>query len=107
MRTLVVAAESGQARSKRANAANGSLKPFRLLLAVAAFCAAPAIAFAECGARPALMCELVNNHLEIFVGRILSRGDEGLEWRMRVVRSYRGSAKGTIVVEVGGRQDFR
>jgi hypothetical protein len=66
----------------------------------------PTRAFAECGPRPVDACELVNNDAEIFVGRILSQGQDALEWRMRVVRSYRGSAKGDVTVEVWSQNDL-
>ena len=77
----------------------------RLFFCCAAFCAAPAIAFGECGPRPVLLCDLVNSDDEIFVGRILPSEGAPLDWRMRVLHSYRGSAKGTIVVQVGSHYD--
>jgi len=77
-----------------------------ILLCLGGLLGIPSLARAECGPRPVNACELVNNDAEIFVGRVLSQAEDALEWRMRVVRSYRGSTKGDIVVAVWSRGDL-
>jgi hypothetical protein len=79
----------------------------RLLLAVAISSTLRAVVSAECvGGRPDV-CALINSDREIFVGRILGPvTDNPVEWRMHVVRSYRGAATGDIVVQVWGGGDL-
>jgi hypothetical protein len=78
-----------------------------LLLLVAISSALTAAVSAECVGGRADVCELINSDREIFVGRILGPvTDEPLEWRMHVVRSYRGAATGDIVVEVWSGGDL-
>src|SRR5262245_15092050 len=77
-----------------------------LLLSALAICTVPAPAAAECGPRPVEACALVNNESEIFIGRVLPQNGNGLEWRMRVIRSFRGTAQGTVVVTVWEQGDL-
>ena len=59
--------------------------------------AIPTVAHAECGPRPTVG-ELVNGYPEIFVGRVLATKDKDypLVYRMHVVRSYKGAARGDV-----------
>jgi carboxypeptidase family protein len=77
------------------------------VLCTAIASATPALAAAECGQRPVNACELVNDDRDIFVGRVVAaRPDNPFEWRVRVVRSYRGAASGEVVVRVFTRYDL-
>ena len=59
----------------------------------------PTIAAAECG-RPEA-CALANDDSEIFIGRaVAAPGGDPWASRVRVLRSFRGTARGTITVEV-------
>ncbi|HZI82193.1 MAG TPA: hypothetical protein VFD69_21905 [Vicinamibacterales bacterium] len=58
----------------------------------------------SCAPRPADACALVNNDSEIFVGRVLGKQDE-VARRMRVVRSFRGTAQGVVTVLVWASLD--
>jgi hypothetical protein len=49
---------------------------------------------------PVRVCELVNSEQEIFVGRVISSMSETGSVRVRVLRTYRGSVSGEIVVAV-------
>ena len=60
---------------------------------------APAAAV-SCAPRPVDGCALVNNDSEIFAGRVLGKQDDDGAWRLRVVRSFRGTAQGVITVTV-------
>jgi len=65
----------------------------------------PAVAAAECG-RPEA-CALANDDSEIFIGRaVAAPGGDPLASRVRVLRSFRGTARGTITVEVWSTGEY-
>jgi hypothetical protein len=66
---------------------------------------APAAAV-SCMPRPVDGCALVDNDSEIFVGRVLGKQVDELSWRMRVVRSFRGTAQGVVTVTVWANLSF-
>jgi len=76
------------------------------IVATAILAALPARAAAECGGRSTNLCGSINDDREIFVGRALGTVDGGLEWTLHVVRSYRGDARGDIVVQVWSQGDL-
>jgi len=69
------------------------------IIALVLLAAAPAAAL-SCAPRPVDGCALVDNDSEIFVGRVVGRQDADAAWRMRVVRSFRGTAQGVVAVTV-------
>jgi hypothetical protein len=56
---------------------------------------------------PVRVCQLANSEQEIFVGRVISSMDETGSVRVRVLRAFRGSASGEIVVAVLPPREFR
>jgi hypothetical protein len=77
------------------------------LLTMAIVAAVPIRAAAECGPRPANVCELVNSDDDIFAARVLAAvPDDPFSWRVRVVRTYRGVVSGDIVVRVFSHGDL-
>jgi hypothetical protein len=69
----------------------------------AVLAACPGVFAGDC-APTARVCELVNSDEDIFVGRVVSSMDQTGSIRVQVVRSYRGSASGEIVVSVATLQ---
>ena len=74
-------------------------------LAIVVSCASPA--HAECGPWSEFKpCEKVRNDKDIFVGRgVAADAENPFLWRVRVVRSFRGTARGEVIVEVGTHND--
>jgi hypothetical protein len=70
-----------------------------VVIALVLLAPAPAAAL-SCAPRPVEGCALVDNDSEIFVGRVLGKLDSDDAWRMRVVRSFRGTAQGVVTVTV-------
>src|SRR5205814_2243895 len=79
---------------------------FRVLLNLGLLVAIATNARAECRPRLVNLCQLVNDDREIFIGRVLSSVADSSMWRIRVVRSYRGSARGEVRVTVWDHGDL-
>src|SRR5262249_51467640 len=80
---------------------------FRTLLVLSTLTASYTSVFAECGPRAEMACAMVNNDDEVFVARVLAPvPDNPFEWRVRVVRLFRGSASGEITVWVHSHGDL-
>jgi hypothetical protein len=78
-----------------------------IVVCLAALVATPGRAVAECGPRPVNACQLINNDDDIFVARILAGlPDDPFTWRVRVIRSYRGTASGEILLRAFSAYDL-
>jgi len=83
------------------------MKMRSLLACVAVVLAVPMRAAAECGPRPTNACELVNNEDEVFVATAIAvLPADAFTWRVRVTRTYRGTASGEIKVLVFSHGDL-
>src|SRR5215472_3052527 len=69
--------------------------------------ALPLPAAAECGPSPVNACALINNEDEVFVATAVAVApDDPFVWRVRVTRTYRGTASGEIKVAVFSHGDL-